>query len=192
MGCVNVCNIIPLYSKEWVIREIEYCWIIFFHYCNFFVNTSCWNQHNTWYINLNCRVDNLASCCIGVHCLNFELCVYLLIMCAFEQDFSPKDKCACTFPFQKPSVAYIRKRATAETTFSQWQPSKQWKIKAPPSIRNILLVHWLKLGIKCTNFVMGANSEPGNVILLCQLMENVAKFLKENVRIQMQKLSSKV
>ena len=54
-----------------------------------------------------------------------------------------------------------------------------------PPIRNTLLVQWLKLGIKCTIFVMGANSEPGNVILLCQLMENVAKFLNENVRIQM-------
>ena len=36
--------------------------------------------------------------------------------------------------------------------------------------------------------MMGANSEPGTVILLCQLMENVAKFKKMS-EILLQKLS---
>ena len=72
------------------IVELNYFFIYTVNF--FFVNTSCWNQLNTiWYINLNCKVDYITSCYIAVHCLNFELCVYLLIMCAFVHNFSPKD-----------------------------------------------------------------------------------------------------
>ena len=119
-------------------------------------------------------------------------CVFICWSCEHLYKISPLRyyKCAWrTFPFQQPSVAYIsnhqlpiseqeqlqkqlfRNEMTIIEAVKNQSPLHQ---KYPPSS----MVEVGDLVYMQYNFCDGSNSEPGTVILLCQLVENVAKFKK--------------
>ena len=144
---MSVCNIIPFIARKESLEKLTI--VDFFITVILFVNRSCWNQHNTiWSIKLNCKVDNLTSCYIAVHCLNFELCVYLLIMCAFVQNTI--NVLDVHFHFSNHQLSISEQEQLQKQLFhNEMTTIEAVKNESPPPtpIRNTLLVQWLKLGI---------------------------------------------